>query len=51
MKVSLLLAEITIFQEMNEAYLKFFPDELPAGTAVGAVQVAARAMVEVDCIA
>jgi enamine deaminase RidA (YjgF/YER057c/UK114 family) len=36
---------------MNEVYLKFFPNELPARSALGANGLALMARVEIECIA
>ena len=45
------LTDIDDYQEMNEAYVEYFPSELPARTAIAAVAVPASAQMEIACIA
>jgi 2-iminobutanoate/2-iminopropanoate deaminase len=50
-KVSVYLADMSTFQEMNEAYTSFFPDSPPARITVGGAVLALGAAVEIECIA
>jgi 2-iminobutanoate/2-iminopropanoate deaminase len=50
-KVSVYLADMSTFQEMNEAYSKFFPETPPARITVGGAVLALGAAVEIECIA
>lgn len=50
-KVSVYLADMATFEEMNEAYAEFFPSEPPARITVGGVKLALGAAVEIECIA
>jgi 2-iminobutanoate/2-iminopropanoate deaminase len=50
-KVSVYLADMTTFQEMNEAYSKFFPEAPPARITVGGAVLALGAAVEIECVA
>ena len=50
-KVSIYLADMTTFREMNEAYSEFFPDSPPARITVGGAVLALGAAVEIECIA
>jgi len=50
-KVSVYLADMTTFQEMNEAYSKFFPESPPARITVGGAVLALGAAVEIECVA
>jgi 2-iminobutanoate/2-iminopropanoate deaminase len=50
-KVSVYLADMSTFQEMNEAYSKFFPEAPPARITVGGAVLALGAAVEIECIA
>ena len=45
------LTDIDDYQEMNEAYVEYFPSEPPARTAIAAVAVPASAQMEIACIA
>ncbi len=48
-KVGVFLADINDFAAMNETYRKFFPDDPPARTTVGAELP--KIKIEIDCIA
>ncbi len=50
-KVSVYLAEMATFTEMNQAYLEFFEKAGPARITVGGADLALGAAVEIDCIA
>jgi 2-iminobutanoate/2-iminopropanoate deaminase len=50
-KVSVYLADMSTFQEMNEAYSKFFPEAPPARITVGGAVLALGAAVEIECVA
>lgn len=50
-KVSVYLADMSAFREMNEAYGAFFPDDPPARITVGGAVLALGAAVEIECIA
>jgi 2-iminobutanoate/2-iminopropanoate deaminase len=45
------LADLTKFAEMNEAWLQFFGDRVPARATIGVQALALGAAVEVECIA
>jgi 2-iminobutanoate/2-iminopropanoate deaminase len=45
------LTDIENYQEMNEAYVEYFPSEPPARTTIAAVAVPASAQMEIACIA
>ncbi len=50
-KVSVFLADIGTFEDMNEAYLKVMGSDPPARITVGRADLALGAAVEIDCIA
>jgi 2-iminobutanoate/2-iminopropanoate deaminase len=50
-KLSVYLADLSTFPEMNAAYSKFFDDSPPTRITVGGVDLALRAAVEIECIA
>jgi 2-iminobutanoate/2-iminopropanoate deaminase len=50
-KVSVYLAEMGTFSEMNKAYAAFFADSPPARITVGGADLALGAAVEIECIA
>jgi len=50
-KVSVYLADMSTFQEMNKAYSKFFPEAPPARITVGGAVLALGAAVEIECVA
>ena len=50
-KVSVYLADMSTFREMNEAYSEFFPDAPPARITVGGAVLALGAAVEIECVA
>jgi 2-iminobutanoate/2-iminopropanoate deaminase len=50
-KVSVYLADMSTFPEMNAAYSKFFADDPPARITVGGADLALGAQVEIECIA
>ena len=50
-KVNVYVAEMSMFNEMNQAYLEVFPESPPARITVGGVDLALGAAVEIDCVA
>jgi 2-iminobutanoate/2-iminopropanoate deaminase len=48
-KVNAYVTDLTRFQEFNEVYLEFFPNDPPARTTVGTSLLGF--LVEVDCVA
>ncbi len=50
-KVSVFLADMGTFVDMNEAYLKIMGSDPPARITVGRADLALGAAVEIDCIA
>ncbi len=50
-KVSIFLADMGTFEDMNEAYLKVMSSDPPARITVGRADLALGAAVEIDCIA
>jgi reactive intermediate/imine deaminase len=50
-KCTVMLADIREWEEMNKVYLTYFPNELPARSALGASGLALMARVEIECIA
>jgi len=50
-KVSVFLADMGTFVDMNEAYLKVMGSDPPARVTVGRADLALGAAVEIDCIA
>ena len=50
-KVSVFLADMDTFEDMNEAYLKVMGSDPPARITVGRADLALGAAVEIDCIA
>ena len=51
MKVSVFLADMQTFPEMNEAYLEVMGIDPPARITVGRAELARGAAVEIDAIA
>jgi 2-iminobutanoate/2-iminopropanoate deaminase len=50
-KVSVYLADMSTFQDMNLAYSKFFGEAPPARITVGGAVLALDAAVEIECVA
>ena len=50
-KVTVMLADIGEWSEMNRVYVTFFPDHLPARTALGTSGLVLGARVEIECLA
>jgi 2-iminobutanoate/2-iminopropanoate deaminase len=50
-KVSVFLADMGTFKDMNEAYVKVISSDPPARITVGRADLALGAAVEIDCIA
>jgi 2-iminobutanoate/2-iminopropanoate deaminase len=50
-KVTVMLANMDEWAEMNKVYVGFFPKHFPARSAFGATGLALGARVEVECIA
>jgi len=50
-KVSVFLADMGSFEDMNKAYLKVMGSDPPARITVGRADLALGAAVEIDCIA
>ena len=51
LKVNVYVTDMSVFPEMNRAYLAFFPGDPPARITVGCSALALGALVEIDCIA
>ena len=51
LKVTLLLSDISNFQDMNEVYAEFFKEPFPARVAYEVAALPAGALVEIDVIA
>ncbi|HXG68455.1 MAG TPA: Rid family detoxifying hydrolase [Blastocatellia bacterium] len=49
-KVSVFLTDLSNFQKMNDIYRRYFTEDYPVRTTVGA-QLAGEYLIEVDCIA
>jgi reactive intermediate/imine deaminase len=50
-KVTVMLADMSEWSEMNKVYVTYFPQHLPARSAFGASGLALGARVEIECIA
>ncbi len=50
-KVMVLLADMSLFAEMNAVYTKFFPQNPPARTTFAAKDLPLGALVEIDAVA
>ena len=50
-KVNVYVTDMSVFSEMNRAYLEAFGNEPPARITVGCSALALGALVEIDCIA
>ncbi len=50
-KVNVYVTDMSVFSEMNRAYLEAFGSEPPARITVGCSALALGALVEIDCIA
>ncbi len=50
-KVTVMLADMSEWEKMNEVYVTFFKDHLPARSAFGTSGLALGARVEIECIA
>jgi len=50
-KVTVMLADMNEWGEMNKVYVTYFPKHLPARSAFGATGLAFGARVEIECIA
>ena len=50
-KVTVMLADIGEWSEMNEVYVQYFSRPLPARSALGASGLAMGARVEIECLA
>jgi 2-iminobutanoate/2-iminopropanoate deaminase len=50
-KMNVYLADMSRFDEMNEAYMSVVGDPPPARITVGGVDLALGAAVEIDCVA
>ncbi len=50
-KCLVMLADMREWSAMNRVYLTFFPDQLPARSAMGAGGLALGARVEIECLA
>jgi reactive intermediate/imine deaminase len=50
-KVTVMLADINEWSEMNKVYVQFFSKNLPARSSLGANGLAMGARVEIECIA
>lgn len=50
-KVTVMLADISEWSEMNKVYVTYFAEHLPARSAMGTSGLALGARVEIECIA
>lgn len=50
-KVTVMLADMSEWPEMNKVYVSYFPKHLPARSAFGANGLALGARIEIECIA
>ncbi|RPJ14758.1 MAG: RidA family protein, partial [Deltaproteobacteria bacterium] len=50
-KATVMLADMNEWAEMNKIYVTYFPDHLPARSAMGVNGLARRARVEIEVIA
>lgn len=50
-KVTVFMADMAEWAEMNRVYVTYFPNHLPARSALGANGLALGARVEIECIA
>lgn len=50
-KVTVMLADMSEWAEMNQVYVTYFPKHLPARSALGANGLALGARVEIECLA
>ena len=50
-KVTVMLADMSEWAEVNKVYVTYFPKHLPARSALGANGLAMGARVEIECIA
>lgn len=50
-KVTVMLADMAEWGEMNKVYVTFFPNRLPARSAFGTTGLALGARVEIECVA
>ncbi|MCH3968333.1 MAG: Rid family detoxifying hydrolase [Atopobiaceae bacterium] len=50
-KVTVYLADITSYDEMNEVYAERFPAPYPARTVVGVAGLVGGGLVEIECVA
>jgi reactive intermediate/imine deaminase len=50
-KVTVMVADMTEWAEMNKVYVTYFPRHLPARSALGANGLALGARVEIECMA
>ena len=50
-KVTVMLADIGDWSEMNRVYATYFPDHLPARSALGTSGLVLGAQVEIECLA
>ena len=50
-KCTVFLADIAEWAAMNEVYIRYFPSNPPARSAVGVGSIALNARVEIECIA
>jgi 2-iminobutanoate/2-iminopropanoate deaminase len=50
-KTTVFLANIDDFARVNEIYREFFPEDPPARSAIGGLQLPKGAKVEIECVA
>jgi enamine deaminase RidA (YjgF/YER057c/UK114 family) len=50
-KCLVMLADMKEWSAMNEVYVRYFPEHLPARSAMGASGLALGARVEIECLA
>ena len=50
LRMTVYMADLAAFAEVNEAYAEFFPSDPPARVAVGVAQLPRGAQVEIDAV-
>jgi len=50
-KTTVFLTDMSRFQEMNEIYKSYFPEEPPARTCIGIKELPRKAQIEIEAIA
>ena len=50
-KTTVFLTDMSRFQEMNEVYRSYFPEEPPARTCIGVRELPRKSQIEIEAIA